>query len=69
MSRKRRPFVVSKFTELIFNELEQAQLRDPDYYKLRSELEINAFPFDIDYLTLDQFNPLEVAKAGQLDSF
>ncbi len=33
---------------------------DPDNFKLRSELEINEFPFDIDYLSLDQFNENEV---------
>lgn len=53
VSRKRRPFVVSKFTDLIINELQQTVQLDPDYFKLRSELEVNAFPFDIDYLTLD----------------
>jgi hypothetical protein len=53
VSRKRRPFVVSKFIELINTELEKVIYSDPMYFILRSELEINAFPFDVDYLSLD----------------
>ena len=64
VSRKRRPFVVSKFMDLINYELEDILQQDSDYFKLRSELEINAFPFDIDYLSLDQFNPEEVHRLG-----
>lgn len=53
VSRKRRPFVVSRFIDIILNELEATMQQEPAYFKLRSELEINAFPFDVDYLTMD----------------
>ena len=53
VSRKRRPFVVSKFTDLIYNEWEVLIQQESAYFKLRSILEINAFPFDIDYMLLD----------------
>ena len=28
----------------------------PIYFQLRALLEVNSFPFDVDYLTLDEFN-------------
>lgn len=28
----------------------------PIYFQLRAYLEVNAFPFDVDYLSLDEFN-------------
>jgi hypothetical protein len=65
VSRKRRPFVVSKFIDMISNELEPTLAAEAAYFKLRSELEINAFPFDVDYASLDQFNPFEVNHSGE----
>ena len=54
--RKRIPIVVKKLIEILEKDIEACLQDWPIYFQLRALLEVNAFPFDVDYLTMDVFN-------------
>ena len=54
--RKRTPSIVNKLIGILENDIEVCMKEWPIYFQLRAILEVNAFPFDVDYLTLDVFN-------------
>lgn len=54
--RKRTPFIVKKLVQILEDDIAVCMKEWPIYFQLRACLEVNAFPFDVDYLSLDEFN-------------
>ena len=54
--RKRIPSIVKKLVTILEEDMQVCLQEWPIYFQLRALFEINAFPFDVDYLTLDVFN-------------
>ena len=54
--RKRTPSIVKKLVSILQDDIAVCMKEWPIYFQLRALLEVNAFPFDVDYLTLDEFN-------------
>lgn len=54
--RKRIPSIVKKLQTILEEDIEVCLQEWPIYFQLRALFEINAFPFDVDYLSLDVFN-------------
>lgn len=54
--RKHTPSIVKKLQNILEHDLETCLAEWPHYFELRAQLEVNAFPFDVDYPTLDIFN-------------
>ena len=54
--RKRIPSIVKKLVAILEDDIEVCLKEWPIYFQLRALLECNSFPFDVDYLSLDEFN-------------
>lgn len=54
--RKRTCSIVKKLVTILEEDIEACMKEWPIYFQLRALLEVNSFPFDVDYLTLDEFN-------------
>lgn len=54
--RKRTCSIVKKLVTILEEDIEVCMKEWPIYFQLRALLEVNSFPFDVDYLTLDEFN-------------
>jgi hypothetical protein len=53
--RKRIPAVVKRIVKMLEEDLLYTMSQAPEYFKLRAVLQMNCFPFDIDYATLSEF--------------
>jgi len=54
--RKRTPSIVKQLVHILERDIEVCLAEWPIYFQLRALLEVNAFPFDVDYQALDAFN-------------
>lgn len=48
--------MVNKLIKILEEDIKACMQEWPIYFQLRALLEVNSFPFDVDYLTLDEFN-------------
>ena len=56
VNRRSSRKVVQKFLTIFDEGMNELLKSQPFYFRLRSLLEINSFPFDMDYLALKEFN-------------
>ena len=60
--KKRTSSVVQRILQILHSGLQAVSEKEPNYFKLRSLLGVNAFPFDVDYLSL---SPIMAAQDGK----